>query len=167
MTSSTEPENLGNSAARSDRGAGARIWIGRVLSLLVTLFLFFDAIGKVTMPQPVMDALLRLGFPTRLSATLAILLLACTLLYAFPRTSVAGAILLTGYLGGAVAIQMRSGGSLFETLFPILIGAVVWAGIFLRENRLGELIPVRSVRRRTVAEIVEEQKVRSDFDTRT
>jgi DoxX-like protein len=164
MPSSNEPEDRNPSAGQSTWCLRARIWTGRALSALATLFLLFDAIGKVTMPPPVMAAFVRLGFPTRLSSTIAILLFACTILYAIPKTSVFGAVLLTGYLGGAVAIQMRSGSPLFETVFPVIFGAVVWAGILLRESRLGELIPVRSSRGKTLAELLANQNMRSGFD---
>jgi hypothetical protein len=120
-----------------------RIWAGRVVSTLVILFLLFDAIGKITMPAPVMDSFVRLGISPRLSPTIAALLLVSTLLYAIPWTAIVGAVLLTGYLGGAVAIHLRGGSSLFETIFPVLFGVLVWAGIFLRENRLRALFPIR------------------------
>ena len=120
------------------------MWAGRMLSALVILFLLFDAVGKITMPPPVMNSFLRLGISPRLSATVAILLLVSTLLYAIPRTAVMGAVLLTGYLGGAVAIHLRSGSAFFETVFPVLVGMLTWTGIYLREDRLCELFPIRS-----------------------
>lgn len=124
----------------------ARVWTGRILTALTTLFLLFDAIGKIAMPPQVMSAFVRLGFPTRRSPDVAVLLLVSTLFYAFPRTSVFGAVLLTGFLGGAVAIQMRAGSSTFETVFPVLIGVLLWAGIYLRECRLGNVFPLRRFR---------------------
>jgi hypothetical protein len=85
----------------------------------------------------------RLGYPASLSATLGILLLACLALYVFPRTAVLGAVLLTGYLGGAVTTHLRIGDDLFTLLFPVIVGALVWAGLFLREPRLRALVPLR------------------------
>jgi hypothetical protein len=92
----------------------------------------------------VLDASAQLGYPVNTIAGTGIILLVCTVFYVIPQTSVLGAILLTAYLGGAVAIQLRAGNPMFETLFPIIFGALVWAGIFLREGRLRALIPLRS-----------------------
>ena len=119
------------------------VWTGRVVSGLVILFLLFDAVGKVMMPAPVMEAFLRLGIATRLSSTIAALLILSTLLYAIPWTSVLGAVMITGYLGGAVAIHLRAGSTLFEMVFPALLGMIVWAGILLRDRRLQVLLPLR------------------------
>ncbi len=93
-----------------------RLWTGRVLTTLTVLFMLFDAIGKLIRPAPapIADAFARLGFPLPLASSIAILLLVSTILYAVPRTTVLGAVLLTGYLGGAVAIQLRAGSSFFE-----------------------------------------------------
>ncbi len=120
-----------------------KLWTGRVLSTLAVLFLLFDAFGKIMMPAAVVDASARLGFPISLSVGVGILLLVCTILYAVPRTAVLGAALLTGFLGGAVAIQMRAGTPMFETIFPVLFGVIVWAGILLREKRLLQVFPIR------------------------
>lgn len=124
-------------------GAKWPLWTGRVLSTLSVLFLLFDAAGKFMMPAQVVQACQRLGFPVNLSPTLGVLLTVSTLLYAIPRTAVLGAVLLTGYLGGAIAIQMRAGSPLFETVFPVLFGMVVWAGIYLRDCRVRRVFPVR------------------------
>ena len=120
-----------------------QLWTGRVFSTLSILFLLFDAAGKFMMPVQVVQACVRLGFPVNLSPTLGVLLTLSTLLYAIPRTAVMGAVLLTGYLGGAVAIQLRAGSPLFETLFPVIFGIVVWAGIYLRDCKLRRILPVR------------------------
>ncbi len=120
-----------------------RLWTGRVLTALATLFLLFDAAGKVMMPKQVVDACVRLGFPTNLGMTLAVLLGVSTVLYAIPKTAVLGAVLVTGYLGGAVAIQLRAGSPTFETVFPVIFGVVVWAGVYLRECRLWAVFPLR------------------------
>jgi DoxX-like protein len=107
------------------------------------LFLLFDGVTKVMKVAPVLQASAQLGFPVSLIVAIGAVLLICTVIYAIPGTSILGAILLTGYLGGAVAVQARIGNPLFETLFPVIFGVLVWAGIFLRDNRLRTLIPLR------------------------
>jgi hypothetical protein len=128
-------------AALSKKG----LWAGRILSGLVVLFLIPDAIIKFIKPAPVIDAFAHLGWPMSTSVTLGILLLLCTALYAIPRTSVLGAVLLTAYLGGAVATHLRVGDPLFShVLFPTYLGIMLWLGLYLREGRLRALIPLRS-----------------------
>ena len=119
------------------------LWAGRVISGLAVLFLLFDGVTKVMKVAPVLQASAQLGFPVSLIVAIGAVLLICTVIYAIPSTSILGAILLTGYLGGAVAIQARIGNPLFETLFPVIFGVLVWAGIVLRDNRLRALIPLR------------------------
>ena len=133
-------EPAGDAAGSNSKG---QLWTGRVLSALAILFLLFDAFGKFTMPAPVVQACARLGFPVSLSPTLGGLLTLSTILYAIPRTAVMGAVLLTGYLGGAIAIQLRAGSPLFETVFPAIFGIVVWAGTFLRDSTLRQVFPLR------------------------
>lgn len=117
-------------------------WTGRVLSTLVVLFMLFDAFGKFAKPHQVTEAFAQLGVPISLSATIGVLLLVSTLLYAIPRTAVLGAVMLTGFLGGAVAIQMRAGMPTFETVFPVVFGIMVWAGVYLRYCGLRRVFPV-------------------------
>ncbi|HEY1963886.1 MAG TPA: DoxX family protein [Acidobacteriaceae bacterium] len=122
----------------------SRLWTGRVLSILTILFLLFDGIMKLVRPVPVTQAMTQLGFPQHLSIPIGVILLLCTALYAIRSTSVLGAVLLTGYLGGAVVSQLRIGASLFgSTLFPIYFAVLMWAGIYLQEPRLRAFIPVR------------------------
>ncbi len=139
-------EPAGNAAGSNSKG---QLWTGRVLSALAILFLLFDSFGKFTMPVQVVQACVRLGFPVSLSPTLGILLTLSAILYAIPRTAVMGAVLLTGYLGGAVAIQLRAGSPLFETVFPAIFGIVVWAGIFLRDSTLRQVFPLRRPARKS------------------
>jgi hypothetical protein len=121
------------------------LWAGRILSGLVVLFMLFDSVIHLLKPPMVVDAFVRIGFPVNLSVTLGVILLVCVILYAIPQTSVLGAILLTGYLGGAVVTNLRAGGSLFgETLFPVYFGILVWGGVFGRDARVRALIPFRS-----------------------
>jgi len=117
-----------------------RLWAGRIISTLVVLFLLFDAVAKLMWIAPVLQAFARLGYPESLAVPIGILLLACTTVYVIPRTSVLGAILLSAYLGGATATHVRAGEPFY---FPVVFGVLVWAGLFLRDDRLRELIPLR------------------------
>lgn len=121
-----------------------RRWTGWILSTLAVLFMLFDSYSHLTMPTPVADAFVRLGYPVSLGIGIGILGLVCTALYAIPRTSIVGAILLTGFLGGATAANLRVADPLFETLFPVLFGALIWAGIFLRDDLLRGLVSFRA-----------------------
>lgn len=123
--------------------SGKRLWTGRILGALAVLFLLFDGVTKVLKAPQVLAATAQLGFPEETIVGIGILLLACTALYAIPRTSILGAVLLTGYLGGATASQVRIGNPLFETLFPVIFGVLIWAGIFLRDDRVNALFLFR------------------------
>ncbi len=121
------------------------LWAGRIISGLVTAFMVFDGVIHLLKPAPVVEGFAKLGFPIRLAVPLGIIELVCVLFYVVPRTSILGAILLTDYLGGAVAIQLPTGNPFFgEVLFPVYIGVIVWGGIYLRDERLRTLIPLRS-----------------------
>ncbi len=121
-----------------------RLWTGRVLSALAVVFMLFDTIGHLLRVQPVVDAFARLGYPLSVSVGLGIVELVCTIVYVFPPTSILGAILLTGYLGGAIAAQVRIGSPLLSTtLFPIYIAALIWSGLWLRDERFRALVPLR------------------------
>jgi hypothetical protein len=119
------------------------LWTGRVLSGLMALFFVLDGVGHLMKPAPVVEAFSRLGYPLSASVWIGLLALICTAIYVTPKTSVLGAILLTGYMGGAVATHVRAGSTPFETIFPVILGALVWAGIFVRDAQLRQLIPVR------------------------
>ena len=124
------------------------LWSGRILGALSILFLLMDGVMKLIKPAPVVEATVRLGYPESVIQSLGIVLLVCTILYAIPRTSILGAILLTGYLGGAVAANVRVGNPLFShTLFPVYVALLVWGGLYLRDRRLRGLIPVRDLER--------------------
>jgi len=119
------------------------LWAGRIVSALVVLMLLADSVAKIVKVAPVLKAQAELGFPYYLTVGIGFVLLICTCVYAIPRTSILGAILLTGFLGGAVAVKLRIGDSLFgQILFPVYIGVMVWGGLFLREHRLRALIPL-------------------------
>ena len=133
---------MATDAPAVSRGA---LWTGRVISVLIGLFLLFDAVLKFIKPAPVVDSFAHLGIPLALDYPIAIVLLICTILYALPPTSVLGAILLTGYLGGAVMTHLRAGDPLFShVLFPIYMGALLWFALYLCEPRLRALVPFRS-----------------------
>ena len=121
----------------------AALWTGRIISGLVVLFMVFDGVTKLMKVEPVLKAAAQLGFSVGQIVTIGIVLLACTIIYAIPRTSILGAILLTGYLGGATSIQFHAGNPAFETLFPVIFGVLVWAGVYLRDPHLRALIPIR------------------------
>ncbi len=120
------------------------VWAGRITSVLSILFLGMDAILHLMTPAPMAEAFARLGIPLDLSIGIGVIELACLAIYVIPRTAVLGAILWTGYLGGAIAIHMRARSSLVETVFPIILCLMVWAGVFFREERLRFIIPLRS-----------------------
>lgn len=116
--------------------SSGRIWAGRILSFLPALFLLLDAIMKFIKPAAVVDATVQLGYPETAIVPIGAVLLISTVLYLIPRTSVIGAILLTGYLGGAVATHVRVGAGVFPIVFPAIFGALLWAGLYLRDRRI-------------------------------
>src|SRR5215831_2876286 len=118
-------------------------WAGWVMSALPVLFLLVDGAMKLVKPEVVVKATMELGYAESVILPLGVVLLACTILYLIPRTAVLGAILLTGYLGGAVATHVRAGQGLFEILFPVVFGALIWGGLVLRDARLRTLLPLR------------------------
>ena len=127
---------------QSDTGAVSKkkLWTGRILSALGILFLLFDSVIHLIVIQPVVDAFKQLGYPVDVAVPLGIIELVCLIIYVIPRTSILGAVLLTGYLGGAVATQVRVSAPLFSTeLFPIYIGVLIWGGLYLRDERLRTL----------------------------
>ena len=119
------------------------LWAGRILTTLAVLFLFLDGVLKVMKAAPVLEASTLLEIPERVIPGLGIVLIVATLIYAIPQTSVLGAIVLTGYLGGATWTHVRMGGPVFPMVFPSLIGALIWGGLALREPRLRALIALR------------------------
>lgn len=136
-----------NESETTMRSAGGLVWTGRILSILAILFLTMDGVMKLAGVPVVGDAMKQLGWPADPGTLrmLAVLLLGSTLLYAIPRTSVLGAILLTGYLGGTVATHVRVGNPLLShVLFGVYIGVMVWAGLWLRNPSLRAVLPIRS-----------------------
>ena len=121
-----------------------RPWAGIIVSALPALFLLMDAVGKLVQPRAVVEGTTVLGYAEDVILPLGIVLLACTVLYIIPRTALLGAILLTGYLGGAVATHVRLGNPLFtHQLFPVYLGVLIWLGLWLRDPRLKSLVPFK------------------------
>ena len=122
-----------------------RPWPGYIVSALPVLFLLMDAIGKFVKPEQVVTGTVDLGYQESVIVPLGVTLLISTVLYMIPRTSVLGAILLTGYLGGAVATHVRISNPLFtHQLFPVYLGALLWLGLYLRDALLRSLLPFRN-----------------------
>ena len=118
------------------RSKSARRWAGRVVSGLPALFLLVDAGMKFVKPAFVVEATVKLGYSEAVILPLGAVLFASTLLYLIPRTAVLGAVLLTGYLGGAVATHVFAGHGAFEIVFPVVFGILLWTGLVLRRENL-------------------------------
>ena len=124
-------------------GSKAALWTGRIISGLVTLMLLFDAVMKLIQPKNLLEECAKLGIPESALAGIAIALLASVVLYAVPATAVLGSILLTGYLGGAVMTHVRVEDPPWKIAMPVIFGALVWLGPYLRDARLRTLVPIR------------------------
>jgi hypothetical protein len=121
-----------------------QLWAGRILSGIVSLFLLWDAVMKLLKPAFVIKANQELGYPESDVVGIGVVLLVCTLLYVLPRTSILGALLLTGYLGGAIASQVRAGQPVFNWIFAFVMACLVWGGLWLRDRRIRNLLRVQS-----------------------
>jgi hypothetical protein len=120
------------------------LWTGRIVSGVIALLLLLDAVMKILQVPQVMEGTVKVGYPAGAVRPIGIILLLCLICYVIPRTAVLGAILLTGYLGGAVATNVRISSPLFSyTLIPVYVGVFVWGGLFLQDQRLRALIPLR------------------------
>ncbi len=117
------------------------VWAGRIISAIPSLMLLFTGFMKLAKPTVVVQEFTRLGYSESVVVGIGILEIACTVIYLIPRTSILGAILLTGYLGGATATHVRIGDPFF---IPIIIGIVIWGGLYIRDERLRSLIPLRA-----------------------
>ena len=120
-------------------------WTGRIVSAVAVLFLLFDAgVKAINHPLAVLQPTIELGYPESLVVSLGFIELVCLVVYLIPGTSVLGAILLTGYLGGAIATHVRVGNPLFShVLFPIYVALLIWGGLYLRDDRVRALVPLR------------------------
>ncbi|MCC6537506.1 MAG: DoxX family protein [Bryobacterales bacterium] len=121
---------------------GAALWAGRILSILPVGLLTMSAVMKFVQPAGFADGMAHMGVPMPLAPALGVLELACTAIYLIPRTAVLGAILLTGYLGGAIMTHVRVGDPF---ILQFLLGAMLWGGLYFRDARVRALIPLRSV----------------------
>ena len=121
-----------------------RLIASYILSGIPVLFLLMDGIMKLFKPAVVVVATKELGYGESVIVPLGIVLTLCTILYVIPRTAVLGAVLLTGYLGGAVATHVRVGGPAFNVIFPVIVASLLWGGLYLRDARIGELLPFRA-----------------------
>lgn len=137
-----------DSSARRARTAPAsavpsrtRLWTGRALSGLALLFMAFDSVVKLIQIAPAVEGTVELGYPASSLLTIGIIEITCVIAYAIPRISVLGAVLLTGYLGGAIATHVRVENPLFShTLFPIYVAILIWGGLYLRDARVRALL---------------------------
>jgi hypothetical protein len=118
------------------------LWSGRVLSTLPVLLLVMSGVMKLARTQQVVEGFQKMGYMDSLAVPLGIVELACTLLYVIPQTAVLGAILLTGYLGGATATHLRVNEPFIA---PVVVGVLVWLGLYLRDVRLRALAPLRKL----------------------
>jgi hypothetical protein len=126
------------------KGRG-KTWTGRIVSGLAVAFLLFDAIPKILQLSWVVKASTQMGFPAAAIQPIGLVLLACTVVYCIPRTAILGAVLLTGYLGGAVEANVQAGNPLLShTLFPIYFAVIIWGGLALRDRRVWSMFARRS-----------------------
>jgi hypothetical protein len=132
-------------AARSVTDSKAKVWAARILAGVAVLFLLMDAAMKLVkpVPGPVSEAMVKLGYPVELGATLGAILLLCTVLYVIPRTAVLGAVLTTGYLGGAISTHVRIHDDPFTFVFPMIVAAFLWGSLYLRDPRVRAIFPLR------------------------
>ncbi len=137
----TTQTNVNGSIADGRRELSkTQLWAGRIISGLAALFLLWDGVMKLLKPAIVVKATRELGYPESDIVGIGVVLLACTLLYLFPRTSVLGAILLPGYLGGAIASQVRAEASWFNVVFALVFACLVWGGLWLRDVRVRDFL---------------------------
>ncbi len=133
------------SATQSAPTSKTKLWAGRIMSGLVIAFMLFDGGIKVINAAPAVEGTARLGYPVSVVVPLGIIVLICTVLYAIPRTAILGAILLTGFLGGAISSNVRVSNPLFGyILAPVYVAVLLWGGLYLRDERVRALIPLRS-----------------------
>ena len=130
------------STSQTNGPSKAKLWAGRIISALPVLLLLFSGFMKLMKPAPVLQGFAHYGYSESLIVPIALLEIACTVIYAIPRTSILGAILVTAYLGGATATNVRVGDPSF--VMTVLLGVLAWIGLYLRDERLSALVPLRS-----------------------
>ena len=129
---------------QTETSSRAMVWTGRVQTTLAVLFFLLDGVMKLAKPSFVVEATTKMGYPENVIVPLGVVLLTCTVLYLIPQTAVLGAVLLTGYLGGAVASHVRTEDGAFAIVFPVIFGGLVCGGLVLRDQRLRAVLPWRS-----------------------
>ena len=140
-------ETIMRSTEINEKFSKRKIWAGRILTILGTIFLVFDSLGKIFGVQEAVEGTVKLGYPNQVVPIIGILLLIFSIIYIIPRTRMIGLILLTAYLGGAVATHFRIGSPLFtHILFPVYISLIIWGGFYLNEESLKNLIPIWKVK---------------------
>jgi len=130
------------SATQTAPASKIKLWAGRILSWIPALLLLFSGVAKIVKPAPVVQGFAHFGYPESVILGIGILEAACTVVYLIPRTAILGGILMTGYLGGATATNVRVGDP--SSYVTVILGVLVWAGLYLRDERLAALIPLRS-----------------------
>src|SRR5579863_25866 len=140
MTASNIDDRYPSGAVTGASRSKGKLLAGRILHVLVILFLVMDAGMKLLRMQPAIEASVRIGFTPDAVFVIGLIGLACLIVFVIPRTALVGAVLWTGYLGGAIAIQMRAGSSTFETTFPLYIAAALWLELWLRDSRVDALL---------------------------
>lgn len=140
----TRSRRAASEAHPARRRPMGKVWAGRAITALAVLFLLFDGGIKLLQLPVAMDATVQIGYPRGSVFTIGLLLFACLVVYLIPRTAIVGAVLLTGYLGGAVATQFRVGNPLVtHVLFPTYIAALLWGGLYLRDSRVRAMLSAR------------------------
>ncbi len=130
------------SAPRTASGSKAMVWTGRIISALIVLMMVMSGAMKIAKPPSLAEGFAKLGYPESLALGIGIAEIVSAIIYAIPRTAVLGAILLTGYLGGATATNVRVEDPMF--ILPVVVGILVWLGLFLRDGRIRALLPLRN-----------------------
>jgi DoxX-like family len=124
----------------------AALWTGRIISGLAALFLFWGSVSDLAKPAYVVEGMVKYGYPESSLTGIGVALMASVILYVIPRTSVLGAILLTGYLGGAVSTHVRASDPFGRMLIPVVFSVLIWGALYLRDERLRALVPLRRPR---------------------
>jgi hypothetical protein len=131
-------------ASASIEGSRVWLWVGRILTGIVALFLLFDSVIKLLKLDIVVESFVQLGYPESVARPIGILELACLVLYLVPQTAILGAVLWTGILGGAITSHLRVGDPVFtHLLFGVYLGLMLWGGLYLRDAKLREVLPLR------------------------
>jgi hypothetical protein len=139
-----QPVAAASPLTHTTRKSTKGVWTGRIISALPVLFLVFDSVIKLVVIDPVVSSFAQLGWPVSVAIGIGTLEIVCLAAYLIPRTSIFGAVLLTGFLGGAVATHLRIGDPLLShTLFPVYVGTLLWLGLYLRDGRVRALLAAR------------------------